>query len=209
MLATCGVVVLASCGAAASAGGTKATIATAPTTSSAAAAAASPSSSGSGGSASGQNSSNRQAGLQAWRACLAQNGVTLPSVPAGNNAGPPASNDPNANPQAGGNRGAGIRAILQDPANAKAVAACQSLQPQFGGGNRANRAAYQAYLSCLADNGVSVPTTTAGQNAGPPPTVNKSDPNFPAANAKCKVLLPANPSGGAPTPAGSTTTTGA
>ncbi|MGZ4673728.1 MAG: hypothetical protein ACXWBO_00800 [Ilumatobacteraceae bacterium] len=138
--------------------------------------------------------------------------MTLPSIPAGTNAGPPASNDPNANPQGGGNRGAGIRAILQDPANAKAVAACQSLQPQFGGGNRANRAAYQAYLSCLADNGVAVPTTSAapapGSRSGPPPTVNKSDPNFPAANAKCKVLLPTNPSGGAPASA-STTTTGA
>ncbi|MGZ4806776.1 MAG: hypothetical protein ACXV5U_10365, partial [Ilumatobacteraceae bacterium] len=169
------------------------------------------STSGSGG-ASGQNPSSGQAGLQAWRDCLAQNGVTLPSIPAGTNAGPPASNDPNANPQGGGNRGAGIRAILQDPANAKAVAACQSLQPQFGGGNRANRAAYQAYLSCLADNGVAVPTTSAapapGSRSGPPPTVNKSDPNFPAANAKCKVLLPTNPSGGAPASA-STTTTGA
>jgi hypothetical protein len=93
-----------------------------------------------------------------------------------------------------------------DPATQAALQACASLRPQggngFGGngtGNRgANSQALQAYFSCLKDNGVNVPDTTAPN--GPPPSIDRSSPAFAAANAKCQVLLPQRGNG-------STTTT--
>ncbi len=82
-----------------------------------------------------------------------------------------------------------------------AVKACASLAPQFNGaGNGKRSQAYQAYLQCLGDNGLTVPSTVAG---GPRPTIDTTDPSYAAANAKCKVLLP-NPGAGG---GGSTTTT--
>jgi hypothetical protein len=104
-----------------------------------------------------------------------------------------------------GGGGGGLQSIVTDPANKSAVDACQSLLPVngltagFGNGGAANparAAARQAYDSCLADNGVVVPTTVAG---GPPPSIDQNDPAFAAANAKCAVLLPARGTNGSTT----------
>jgi hypothetical protein len=136
--------------------------------------------------------SNRAAG-QAYRTCLTQHGVTLPTRP---------SQPPNASAPTGsggargggfgggglGGFGGGLQAVLADPANKAAVDACKSLLPAGGFGNGGNRGqALQAYYSCLSDNGVTVPTTVAG---GPPPSIDRTTPAFTTANAKCQALLP-------------------
>jgi len=80
------------------------------------------------------------------------------------------------------------------------------------GGNGANRAAYQAYLSCLASNGVTVATANTTQTSHQRQTVNTGDPSFATANAKCSVLLPKNTGSGLPAAGAgtsSTATTGA
>jgi hypothetical protein len=141
---------------------------------------------------------SRRAAMQAWRTCLTSHGVNLPTT---TTAAPGAT--PGSGPRFGGGFST-INSILQDPANASAVAACKSLQPTFGQANPALRAAYQAYLSCLSDNGVAIPTTTSGTTPQPRVTINTSDPNYAAANAKCKVLLP-NRNG---TPGSTSTTAG-
>ena len=134
---------------------------------------------------------NRAAG-QAYRACLTQHGVTLPTRP----TRPPDATAPTGTGGGFGGGGGGgfgggggLQAVIADPANAGAVAACKSLQPTGGFGNGGNRGgqALQAYFSCLGDNGVTVPTTVAG---GPPPSIDRTNPAFTAANAKCQALLP-------------------
>jgi hypothetical protein len=147
-----------------------------------------------------------RAGLQAYRTCLSQHGVTLPTRPArpATGASTPADGTVPANPTGnagggfgggfgGGGFGGGLQAVLADPANKAAVDACKSLAPTggfgtggFGTGGRRGQA-LQAYFSCLSDNGVAVPTTVAG---GPPPSIDRTTPAFTAANQKCQVLLP-------------------
>jgi hypothetical protein len=87
----------------------------------------------------------------------------------------------------------------------QALNACQSLRPQGGGGglNAPTANAIAPYLSCLADNGVVVPATTAPTAGGTAPPglrsgglagidgIDRTQPAFPAADAKCNVLLPA------------------
>ena len=106
----------------------------------------------------------------------------------------------------GGPGGGPFTSILADPANKAAVDACASLQPQggFGGGGNGQRGgqAFQAYLSCLKDNGVDVATTVAG---GPPASIDRSAPAYAAANTKCQVLLPQRQGGDVST---TTTTVG-
>lgn len=74
----------------------------------------------------------------------------------------------------------------------------------FGGGGGANAQAFTAYLSCLSDHGVAVPTSTStsGTQARGAGALNavRSDPNYAAANKTCQALLP--------TPGSTTTTTG-
>ena len=76
----------------------------------------------------------------------------------------------------------------------KAQAACGSKLPAggFGGqgpGQGLGGAAFQAYLSCLRDNGVAVPAVQPGVST-PPSSIDRNDPAFAAADAKCRVLLP-------------------
>jgi hypothetical protein len=144
-----------------------------------------------------------RAGLQAYRTCLSQHGVTLPTRPArpATGASTPANGTVPANGGGGSGGGfasggfgggfgggGGLQAVLADPANKAAVDACKSLAPTggFGTGGRRGQA-LQAYFSCLSDNGVAVPTTVAG---GPPPSIDRTTPAFTAANQKCQVLLP-------------------
>lgn len=147
---------------------------------------------------------NGRAAQQAWRDCLTQHGLTLPAQAQGGR--PPdatgstvAGQDPSVTttdaqgaPPAGGAGGFGggaLNGILTDPANKAAVDACASLRPTFGGGNGGpGRQLPQAYLSCLSDNGVVVPTTVAG---GPPISIDQTDPAYATASTKCASLLPA------------------
>jgi hypothetical protein len=143
----------------------------------------------------------------AYRDCLSQHGVTLPNFRQGGQGGtdptPPDSTPADSTPPDSTRRGSfpGGPNGSVDPATQAALQACASLRPQGGNGNGfGNRAAdsqaFQAYYSCLKDNGVDVPDTTA--TSGPPPSIDRSSPAFAAANAKCEVLLPQR---------GSTTTT--
>lgn len=135
---------------------------------------------------------NRAAG-QAYRTCLTQHGVTLPTRPTQPPNATTPTNNGNGNAAGGGFGGGGfggggLQAVIANPANAAAVAACKSLQPVGGFGGGGNRGqALQAYYSCLGDNGVTVPTTVAG---GPPPSIDRTTPAFTTANAKCQALLP-------------------
>ncbi|HTK15921.1 MAG TPA: hypothetical protein VL769_05965 [Acidimicrobiia bacterium] len=73
----------------------------------------------------------------------------------------------------------------------------------FAGRNGASSQAFTAYLSCLSDHGVTVPTSTSGTQAGGGGgalNAVRSDPKFATANKTCQVLLP--------TPGSTTTTTG-
>jgi hypothetical protein len=130
------------------------------------------------------------AALQAYQACLTQNGVTIPTRPS------TAADATTVAGQRGGGFGGGsgsLQGVIADPANKAAVDACASLLPPGGftggggGGNAGGSQALQAYDSCLSDNGVTVPTTVAG---GPPPSIDRTSPAFAAANEKCQALLP-------------------
>ena len=140
---------------------------------------------------------------------MADHGVTLPDRGAGGGQGGPpfpqggppnssaggaaGSTPPSSAPGGGGGRGflrqapPGVDQATFDAART----ACQGKLPQggFGGGDPAVRSARQAYRRCLADNGAQVPTTAAN-TPGPPPSINRDDPAFAAADAKCRLLLP-------------------
>jgi hypothetical protein len=81
-----------------------------------------------------------------------------------------------------------------------AFKACGGTPGGFPGGGAANSKAFTAYLSCLRDHGVTVPTSTSGAQPGGPGALNavRNDPKFAAANKTCQALLPTR---------GSTTTT--
>jgi hypothetical protein len=130
----------------------------------------------------------------AYRDCLTQHGVDPSSLPTGG-FGSGAAN-------AEGSRGP--RGTI-DATRQAARDACQSLLPSgtgAGGGARsdADIQALRLYQSCLADNGVPVATQAPPSlgNGGPGGFlggVDRNSPAFAAADAKCRVLLPA----GAPT----------
>jgi hypothetical protein len=114
-----------------------------------------------------------------------------------------------------GNRG------TVDPVLQQARTACQSLLPQGIGGNRNPQqvaTAIAPYLSCLSDNGVIVPTTTTlapgatepagsrgGFGGGGLAGLDRNQPAFAAADAKCSVLLPAGFGNNAPASSSPTT----
>ena len=148
---------------------------------------------------------DRRAALAAFRSCMADHGITLPERGAGGGqggpsfpqGGPPTSTSDGGPPSSTGGGGGGRGGFRQAPAGvdqAKSDAArqaCQDKLPQggFGGGDPAARSARQAYRRCLADHGVQVPTTVTN-NQGPPPTINRDDPAFAAADQVCRPLLP-------------------
>jgi hypothetical protein len=206
------VVGLAACGtstSAAKAPASSAAATDAPTTASATAAT---DPGGGGPNGSGPLTSDQRVALQAYRDCLTQNGVNFPQRgPRGQNGSSTSAGDTTTvvtTPR-----------TTVDPAVLKAAQdACKGKLPAgvdpnsvfggggFGGGRGgAGGAAFQAYLSCLKDNGVKVPdtsSTSAGTPAsGPPVSIDRNDPNFAAANAKCQVLLPNRQNGGSTTTA--------
>ena len=130
----------------------------------------------------------------ALRACLKTKGISLPAGFGGGRPSGASGATPGSAP-GGGPRGS-LPAGVDRQAFQQAIQAC-------GGGNRngrgANAQAFTAYLSCLSDHGVTVPTSTSGSRAGGGVlSAVRSDPKFATANKTCQALLPT---------AGSTTTT--
>lgn len=149
-------------------------------------------------------------GFARLRACLRQQGVTLPRAPAGAGGPPPAG----ARPGAGGFRRRGFFSRLSSAERARLSAAMQKCGAPFGRFRRfgpdvrdpAFRRALAAYVACVRRNGFDLPApNTSGR--GPifdPSKVNRQDPRFQAASAKCQQLLaaarPAPPGGAPPAP---------
>ncbi|WP_269855245.1 hypothetical protein [Streptomyces sp. RPT161] len=113
--------------------------------------------------------------MAAYRQCLSQHGVTVPARPSGRPSGRP-----------GGGFGGGASA---DPARQRAMQACASLRPRFGGRGGMGGSAMQAFTSCMKDHGVSV----GGHGPG---ALNTADPKTAKAYQTCRPLLPqhGNPS---------------
>jgi hypothetical protein len=194
---------------------------------------------------------DQQAALSAYNDCLRQNGVdpaTITDLPgaafgARNSDGtrgtgsrptdgtrPTNGSRPGDFP-GGANGSLGPRGTI-DPAVQQARTACQNLLPQGvtpNGNLQLNQDAFRAYLSCLSDNGVVVPSTTAptttiagaapatgpngsrgpggfGGGGGGLAGLDRNQPAFAAADAKCQVLLP-DGFGRPATTSSSTTTT--
>jgi hypothetical protein len=197
------VMAVAGCGG----GGSSAAGATSAAPTSAAAAAA-----GSGGTAAN--------GFAAYTACLAKNGVTLPSGRPGGGTGARPSGAAGASRVPGGGGGFGGLST-SDPKTAAALKACASVRPTggFGGaGGGANSSAIAsqltAYTSCLSDHGVTLPTPAARPSGTPAPgasgaagrrsggglggigALNTADPKTAAAVKACAALRPTFPQGG-------------
>lgn len=182
---------------------------------------------GNDASASKGGSSSSQGDFEAYRACLAKNGVNLQSAPQG---------------QAGDGQ-QGTPPSIDQQAMQEAQAACADLQPQgggFGAGDGGNGQAFQEYLSCLSENGVDTSKLPQGGQGGPgaaggqapsgqppsggsgqPPTgygppnggqggtpfgLDSSDPTVAKAMTACQSKLPSGGPGGQ---GASTTTTAA
>ena len=150
-------------------------------------AAAASSSSGAPASASG-------AGFQAYRDCLSQHGVTLPARNRNQSNGSDSSDSAQSGaPRGNGGGTGGFNGQFSAPPGVDqatfdaAQKACAGLRPTGGGGGGRGGAAAAAYRSCLADHGVTVPSTSSG---GPPASIDRNDPNFAAANQACRALLP-------------------
>ena len=180
---------------------------------------------------SGPLTSDQRVAFTAYRDCITSHGVTLGRGrrPGGGGAGDQGSSTSDATTTV-----VTTPPTTVDPAVLKAAMdACTDKLPAGidptrilqgggfggggfgGGGGGRGGAAFQAYLSCLKDNGVKVPdtsSTSAGTPpSGPPASIDRSDPAFPTANAKCSALLPARNNGGSSSTAdasSSTTTNG-
>jgi hypothetical protein len=129
-------------------------------------------------------------GASAYFACLQQHGVTVPTA------------RPTARPTAFPSGGFGA-----NPAMQKARQACASLRPSggfggFGGGGFG--AASQAFRTCMADHGETIPTTSPTARPTPEPSaspradrflngLNPSNPKVAAAVKACESTLPTFP----------------
>ena len=193
---------------------------------------------GGGGSAKGASSATTtstttaggRGGFQsaAFTSCLKGYGITLPAGSFGGRRRPGASGATGASGaggtggfRGGGGFGGGPPISVPGVSAAKvqtAFTACRSKLPNggsFGGGgfaSGANAEAFQAYLSCLGDNGVVVPkttTTTSGPSGatGTRPRGGfgsqlrdlRSQPKYAAAAKTCQPLLPTFGGGGTTT----------
>lgn len=169
---------------------------------------------GGGSSASGSTTTTTTPGgaarNAAFTSCLKQYGVTLPAGAFGGFGGRRPTGASGASGGGFGGGGAGGRPPISVPGVSAqklqaALGACRSKLPnggRFGGGGGANAGAVKAYLSCLGDHGVTVPTTTSGSTpagAGSQLRAVRNDPKYAAASKACAALLP--------TFGGSTTTT--
>jgi len=174
--------------------------------------------SGSGASADAQGSH----GFAAYRQCLSEHGVALPSGGPGQGGGPGGqasgqpgqpgeqpSGLPSGAPSAGGSGlpsggpgGGRPSGVLPSGVDASAFAsaneACASLRPTGGpGGGQGgiDQSALAAYRSCLSDHGVTV--------TGRLDQLSTTDPTTSAALATCAPLRPTRSGSPAPTASGS------
>lgn len=142
-----------------------------------------------------------QKALAKYRSCMKAHGVNLSTNP---RPSTPPSTGENGAPRGGfDNPNGSVPANLPKGVTSKkfqaAQKACASKLPGGSGGfGQQNPAQFQAYLSCLKDHGVTVPTN--GGLRG----LDRNDPTFQAANQVCGVLLPSQPGSGA---GGTTSTT--
>jgi hypothetical protein len=122
--------------------------------------------------------------MAAYRDCLSQHGVKLPSFSGRPSARPSGSTRP-------GGFGGGFGGASADPATQKALQACASLRPRFNG-RRGDSSAFQAFAGCLKDHGVTLPTASPSHRANLG-ALNTADPKTAKAYATCKPLLPTRP----------------
>jgi len=138
----------------------------------------------------------------AYRQCLSQHGVTMPTGrPSGHFSGRPSGRPSGSHSggYGGGGYGGGFGfggGASANPTEAAAAKACASLAPKggFGGGGAGGSTALVAFTGCMKDHGVTVTGGTRGMNT--------TDPKTAAALAICKALLPTR---GTHSPAASTT----
>ena len=124
----------------------------------------------------------RRAALQA---CLSRHGVTLPPRPAG------------VAPGQGRGR---LRTLLNTPKFRAALRKCGFAPGRFGGGRFSNpqfRAQIQAFATCVRRNGFAMPSPNRAGAPYRPNQLNRNDPKFQAAAAKCRRYLPRFGPGGA------------
>ncbi|MFE9401624.1 hypothetical protein ACFYNY_07600 [Streptomyces sp. NPDC006530] len=124
------------------------------------------------------SSSGSAQGMDAYRQCLAQHGVTMALRPSG-------SGRPRGTGRPGG-FGGGESA---DPAQRQAVQACASVRPRFGGrgAGGGDGSALKAFSGCLKDHGVVLPSPSPG--GGGVRGLNTADPSTARAFQVCKALL--------------------
>ena len=149
--------------------------------------------------ASASASSAAGSGISAYRTCLSQHGVTMPSGrPSGSFSHNPNAPRPSHSGGYGGGYG-GYGGASANPTMAAAIKACASLQPKggFGGGRGLGGTALAAFTSCMKDNGVTVNSAGGGLGA----LLKSTDAKTVAALKVCKPLLPTR--SGSPAPAAS------
>ncbi|MET9361264.1 hypothetical protein ABZX93_10150 [Streptomyces sp. NPDC006632] len=165
-------------------------------------------------SGSASSSSSAAKGMDAYRQCLAQHGVTMAPRPAG--SGRPSgwpSGRPSGRPSGGARRpggGGGFGGFgggaSADPAQRQAAQACASQRPQFNGrGGGGDSTAMKAFTSCLKDHGVVLPSASPGAGGGGMRGLNTSDPKSAQALQICKALLPQQGRSGAAAPSSTPT----
>jgi hypothetical protein len=164
---------------------------------------------GSSPSAASSSTSSTTAGAAsqaAFRTCLQQHGVTLPSRPTGSGGFPGAGGGGGGGFPGAGGTGAGANSSF-----AQAFQACASLRPAgsgrgfAGGGTGASSLALKTYVNCLSIHGVTIPSsgtaeTTALRQLFTDPTTKDK-----AAETACASLRPSF--GGRPGTTSTTTTT--
>jgi hypothetical protein len=137
---------------------------------------------------------NQSAALKGYQRCMKAHGVKLKlptgGGPPGNGAAPPSGFTPPTGGTGGGNGnfpGGGLANLKPKGVSTKkwnaAQKACADELPSFANGGQ-NSQDFQAYLSCLSDHGVKVPSNGGIQNLDP------NDETFKAANQTCGALLP-------------------
>jgi hypothetical protein len=163
--------------------------------------------------------------MEAYRTCLSQHGVNLPTSFARRSPGAPR---PSGSPGAGRGYGGGFPGFggaTPDAATQKAMDACKALRPRFngrGGAGGAGSTAFKAFTSCLKDHGVVLPTPSPGATGssgssgasgrpgggsgfGALRGLDTADPKTAKAYETCRALLPQRPSGAASSSPAATT----
>jgi hypothetical protein len=135
--------------------------------------------------------------MQAYRDCLSQHGVNLPTGrPSGRPSGGYGGGNGGGGYGGGGFGGGAFGGASPNPTMQAAMQACASLRPKggFGGGGRGgfNSSAMAAFSSCMKDHGVTLPAN-GGFRA-----LNTADAKTAAAYNTCKPLLPTRSPGASP-----------